>query len=946
MASALPKNSQLYFADIIKSANIALRNGNLQDAEKYLLQALGINNNNTDVLNKLGIINFKIKEYQQAKKYFQLVLNLEPFHFDANYNYARVLAILGNTEAAREYAEKSINLNPDKKRSLDFLRGLVAENNLDSMLDHYRAPAKQFNILFVQESPCIRNYKIATALVQRGHKVSLAYSKAKLSQMYKDLSDSVYTQNFHIKSNKELWELMGNFDLVHCHNEPDILTVTALAGKRPVIHDTHDLISLRDPENETLKYFESIANYGAHGRVYTTPFQLQTASKQYGIKDHSIVLFNYSSQPDLPTRFLPKLSEKDGHIHLVYEGGIGSNPHRNFFDLFSQLAINNNLHIHIYPSYKNEAVDKLFANYTNIHIYDPVCPKEIIKEMSQYDIGIIPFNLEQGNKAFLETTIANKLFEYLAAGLPVLTSNLKSYQDFFSTNRVGRTFNSVHDVLEIINNRFVEEYKFDPQEYIFTYEDQIYRLESLYDKVMTEFYSAKVRQSHTADQKNVAEKLQVVLNKSEEQATIISEGNYKIEIPIDVLTSRTLVQSNLVINLSKIIINHFKWIKLNGFAGYDIADVDSIVNEMVRNGQILSKEQKYHADNKNINPLTSRNELGITKVVFPDSFGMFLTSFCKLPRDIENININSRLEYLSEILAKQSIKTQAGIGWAYPYDRFLHQDIHTAVPDIHTTYWVTKGFLDLYHFFNDEQYLQICNDVAVFIEKTLSKTDLGDNKVCFGLTQFDDAKLHSSNLFCADLLIQLGQINKNENWISLGKKALYASSNDITTNGLLEKYVYGYEDKEKSQVATLTDHLYHLNALLNCSTFLNDVDISYEYQHYFNAFINKYFNQFEFPFENSTEKPMIDTFSMGLFLKLLGKMASNGTDVIPIVYKTLPVVFDLFTNESGSFISELDFNDNTISINTFPSFIRYQASLLNGLVQILDAVIKNNIRIS
>ncbi len=945
MASALQKKSQLYFADVIKSANIALRNGNLQDAEKYLLQALDINSNSTDVMNKLGIIKFKTKEYKQAKEYFKSVLNLEPFHYDANYNYARVLAILGNIENARDYAEKSINLNPDKKRSIDFLKSLVAENNLDSMLDHYRTPAKQFNILFVQESPCIRNYKIATALIQRGHKVSLAYAKAKLSQMYKDLSDSVYTQIFHIKSNKELWELIEHFDLVHCHNEPDILTVTALAGKRPVIHDTHDLISLRDPENETLKYFESIANYGAHGRVYTTPYQLQSASKQYGIKEHSIVLFNYSSQQDLPTSNLPKLSTQDGHIHLVYEGGIGSNPHRNFYELFTQLALNKKIHIHLYPSFKNNEIDKLFANYNNIHIYDPVSPKQIIKEMSQYDIGIIPFNLEKGNKVFLETTIANKLFEYLAAGLPVLTSNLKSYQDFFTTNKVGRTFNSVTEIFDILNNGFLDEYKFDPQEYIYTYEDQIYRLESLYDKVMTEFYSAKIRNNNNMSEK-FADKLQDVLIKNDDQFNTISEGNYKIEIPIDVLTSRTLVQSNLVINLSKIIINHFKWIKLNGFAGYDISDVDSIVNEMERKGQVLSKEQKHHIENKNINPLTSRNELGITKVVFPDSFGMFLTSFCKLPRDIENVNIDSRLEYLSEILVKQSIKTQSGIGWAYPYDRFLHQDVHAAVPDMHTTYWVTKGFLNLYYYFSDDKYLQICNDAAVFIEKTLSKTDLGENKICFGLTQFDDGKLHSSNLFCADLLIQLGQINKNENWISLGKKALYASTSDISTNGLLEKYINGYEDKVKNQIATLTDHLYHLNALLNCSAFLNDVDISYEYQHYFNAFINKYFNQFEFPFENNSEKPMIDTFSMGLFLKLLGNMASQGTDVIPIVYKTLPVVFDLFTNESGSFISELDFNDNTISINTFPSFIRYQASLLNGLVQILDAVINNNIRIS
>jgi len=89
-------------------------------------------------------------------------------------------------------------------------------------------PAKKRNVLFVQESPCIRNYKMATALRKRGHRVTLAYGRARLSQVYPGLSDDVYDELIHLDGFRELWDIAKGFDVVHCHNEPDFLTVAAL----------------------------------------------------------------------------------------------------------------------------------------------------------------------------------------------------------------------------------------------------------------------------------------------------------------------------------------------------------------------------------------------------------------------------------------------------------------------------------------------------------------------------------------------------------------------------------------------------------------------------------------------------------------------------------------------------------------------------------------------
>ena len=62
---------------------------------------------------------------------------------------------------------------------------LYTDGNIDVFV-------RPLNILFVQDSPCIRNYKMATALRTRGHRVSLAYTMKRLSESYRGLSDETY----------------------------------------------------------------------------------------------------------------------------------------------------------------------------------------------------------------------------------------------------------------------------------------------------------------------------------------------------------------------------------------------------------------------------------------------------------------------------------------------------------------------------------------------------------------------------------------------------------------------------------------------------------------------------------------------------------------------------------------------------------------------------------
>lgn len=68
-----------------------------------------------------------------------------------------------------------------------------------------------------------------------------------------------------------------------------------------------------------------------------------------------------------------------------------------------------------------------------LHLLDPVLPEEVSAFVSTADVGLLPF-LHFGSH---EVALANKLFEYLYAGVPVLASDCRAQKEFVEQHRVG-----------------------------------------------------------------------------------------------------------------------------------------------------------------------------------------------------------------------------------------------------------------------------------------------------------------------------------------------------------------------------------------------------------------------------------------------------------------------------------------------------------------------------
>jgi len=190
-------------------------------------------------------------------------------------------------------------------------------------------------------------------------------------------------------------------DIIHSHNAPDFLTLAALNSVKdiPIIHDTHDALTMRktpynltDDEERVNQYAveEKIANEESQGRIYITKGVQDYLRDQYSVDQGSEIIFNnYVPKASIPQKLETKLSSIDGDIHIAYAGTITSQTEGHHYDLrgiFKEIA-DHHYHIHVYASREDEAYDRLAQASKYIHYHGHLDQRVLMKELTRYDYG-------------------------------------------------------------------------------------------------------------------------------------------------------------------------------------------------------------------------------------------------------------------------------------------------------------------------------------------------------------------------------------------------------------------------------------------------------------------------------------------------------------------------------------------------------------------------------
>jgi hypothetical protein len=352
-------------------------------------------------------------------------------------------------------------------------------------------------VLFLQQQPCMRALKYAAALraARPSIRLGFAHQGKTLSEWYGS-GDELFERWWNLGSEpiEGLRSAVEEFrpDLIHSHNLPDSLTSIALelfAGRVPVVHDVHDLQSLRRtpyehgfPEPEDPLALEQRAVEGCSALVAVSEELLAEIHARYEVTAPTLAFANYALRRDLPSE-LPPAGRRNGHPpRLVYQGTLSTNGgHYDLREIFRAI-VGQGLSLDVYPSRTVPAYGELARDLPGWRMHATLPPSRLLAALAAYDFGWAGFNSTL-NGAHLDTCLPNKLYEYVGCGLPVLTLGHRALLRVVADSGLGLSLTTLDDLVGQLSAVDVVELRrrIAAARFELTVEANIHRLTALYE---------------------------------------------------------------------------------------------------------------------------------------------------------------------------------------------------------------------------------------------------------------------------------------------------------------------------------------------------------------------------------------------------------------------------------------------------------------------------------
>jgi glycosyltransferase involved in cell wall biosynthesis len=290
---------------------------------------------------------------------------------------------------------------------------------------------KQKRILLSQYRPAIRLYKWAKSLKKLGYSVEIVSTGEPIHNIdFSEFKIHKYDKNLDYS---KLYDLHISFNTnIKSLSHINIKTIQAVGDLKSYYEEN---------KNDEKKSFED-----ANKIVFVSENQMNEALKFYPeIKEKSYVLVNGIISELRQKKSKNKLN--NGFINLVYSGTISDNVenHRYFYKFFKKISESKEIKLHLYPS--AVGLPKIYEELENVILHKTIDPIDLIEELTQYDCALLYL---EGNKMIADSMLPNKIFEYLQAGLPIVSGDYAEIRKLNNNENYIQFFSDENDIVEKI----------------------------------------------------------------------------------------------------------------------------------------------------------------------------------------------------------------------------------------------------------------------------------------------------------------------------------------------------------------------------------------------------------------------------------------------------------------------------------------------------------------
>ena len=240
--------------------------------------------------------------------------------------------------------------------------------------------------------------------------------------------------------------LQHKADIYVAHDLPMILVAVAAAKQHggKLVYDSHELFVEQELSNSERKMWEAIENkhIASFDAVITINVSIaEELKKRYHLENvkviHNCDLFQEASCPT-PKLFHNYFNLFDDVAIVLFQGGLSKG--RNLENLVESISYvqTSNLHLIVLGNgVLLSLLQQLACKYRiedRVHFHKAVPQKVLLQYTASADVGIIPYQATCLNNYYCTP---NKLFEFIAAGLPVVATDLPEIRRIVHNNGIG-----------------------------------------------------------------------------------------------------------------------------------------------------------------------------------------------------------------------------------------------------------------------------------------------------------------------------------------------------------------------------------------------------------------------------------------------------------------------------------------------------------------------------